>query len=120
MRKYTLEHFWIELDNTIATIGLTEFLTSQMQEVQFVEIFAAVSQMVERGQVFGQVESNKMTLDLTSPFTGRLSELNGQLLTNPALLTASPEQDGWICRFSDIQLENDTELLDLEQYQQSL
>ena len=120
MRKYTLEHFWIEMNDTSATIGLTQFLTSQMQEVQFVEIFAAVSQHLKRGQVFGQIESNKITLDLTTPFTGRLAEMNGDLLTNPELLTASPEQDGWICRFTDVQWDGNVELLDWEQYQQSL
>ena len=82
--RYTREHEWIELDGNSGTVGITDHAQETLGDIVFVEV-PSVGSRVEKGQVFGTVESVKAVSDLYSPVTGEIAAVNEEL-------TAAPEK----------------------------
>jgi glycine cleavage system H protein len=53
---------------------------------------------VKAGATAAVVESVKAASDIYSPLTGTVTEVNGDLAANPALLNTDPFGQGWIYR----------------------
>lgn len=47
--KYTQDHEWIDLDNDIATIGVTDFAKQQLGDIVFIEL-PNVGEEIDKGQ----------------------------------------------------------------------
>lgn len=56
--KYTKEHEWISVNGNNATIGITEFATSELGDVVFLEI-ETLGETLSTGDTFGTVEAVK-------------------------------------------------------------
>ena len=52
---------------------------------------------MEKGEVFGAVESRKAASDLYSPVSGEVLEVNEELVDNPRLINNSP-LEAWIIK----------------------
>ena len=95
--KFTKEHEWAKLAGDIATIGITDYAAHQLGDVVFVELPAKGAKL-KFGSVFGSIESVKTVSDLFAPLTGEVTEVNGNLENNPALVNEEPMGAGWICK----------------------
>jgi len=93
-RYFTEEHEWIEVEGDIATIGITDFAQEQLGDIVFVELPSAGTK-VQAGKEAAVVESVKAASDVYAPIAGEVTEANGALEDDPALVNASPEADGW-------------------------
>ena len=62
---------------------------------------------------FADVESVKAVSDILSPYTGRIAEVNEELLDNPELINQSP-YEAWIVKLEDVS--DSVELLDEAEY----
>jgi glycine cleavage system H protein len=80
--RYTKEHEWINVAGTTGTVGITDYAQGTLGDIVFVEL-PKVGTAVERGKVFGSVESVKAVSDLYSPVTGTVTEINEELATAP-------------------------------------
>jgi glycine cleavage system H protein len=80
--RYTKEHEWINVAGTTGTVGITDYAQGTLGDIVFVEL-PKVGAAVERGKVFGSVESVKAVSDLYSPVTGTVTEINEELATAP-------------------------------------
>ena len=106
MRKYSEEHQWVEIKDGVATIGITAYAAEELGDITFIEL-------PEKGTVFAQgdtlcvVESVKAASDVFAPVGGTVKEVNERLDKDPGLINASPEKDGWVCRFDEV---DETEL----------
>src|ERR1700733_11700680 len=78
--RYTKEHEWI--DTGEGKVGITDYAQSTLGDIVFVEL-PKVGSSVEKGKVFGSVESVKAVSDLYSPVTGTVVEVNEELATAP-------------------------------------
>jgi glycine cleavage system H protein len=78
--RYTKEHEWI--DAAAGTVGITDYAQDTLGDIVFVDL-PKVGTKVERGKVFGSVESVKAVSDLYSPVTGTVTEVNQELATAP-------------------------------------
>jgi glycine cleavage system H protein len=78
--RYTREHEWIEVG--AGMIGITDYAQSTLGDIVFVEL-PKVGATIEKGKVFGSVESVKAVSDLYSPVTGTVIEVNEELATAP-------------------------------------
>jgi glycine cleavage system H protein len=94
--RYTREHEWVEVDGDTGTIGITDHAQETLGDIVFVEA-PAVGSSVEKGKVFGSVESVKAVSDLFSPVTGEVSEVNEELTTAPEKIN-SDAHGSWIIR----------------------
>jgi glycine cleavage system H protein len=94
---YTADDYWVDIHGTLATVGVTDYLQKSNGDVAFVEP-AAVGKSVKKGEELGEIETIKVTLNLISPVTGRVSEVNQGLEAHPELINSDPYGAGWICR----------------------
>ncbi len=68
--RYTREHEWIDVTGKIGTVGITDHAQDSLGDIVFVEL-PKVGDKVEKGKVFGSVESVKAVSDLYSLLRGR-------------------------------------------------
>lgn len=98
-RYFTDEHEWIAVDGTTATVGITDYAQSQLGDIVFVEVPASGAQ-VNKGGDAAVVESVKAASDVYAPVTGTVTEGNGALEGDPALVNSDPEGDGWFFKLT--------------------
>ena len=98
-RYFTDEHEWIDVEGETATVGITDYAQEQLGDIVFVEL-PGVGTMLDKGGDAAVVESVKAASDVYSPITGEVTEANGALEDDPALVNSSPEEDGWFFRLS--------------------
>jgi len=92
--RYTREHEWIETGGKTARVGITDHAQSSLGDIVFVEL-PKVGDKVEKGKVFGSVESVKAVSDLYSPATGTVTAINEELTTAPEKINADAHT-AWI------------------------
>ena len=99
MRYYTDEHEWIEVEGDIATVGITEYAQGQLGDIVFVEL-PEVGAMIQQGKDAAVVESVKAASDVYAPIDGEVTEANGALEEDPALVNTAPEGEGWFFKMT--------------------
>ena len=93
--RYTKTHEWISVQGTKAKVGVTEYAQKEISDVVFVELPKA-GQTVQQAKMAAVVESVKAAFDIYAPASGKITDANKALETNPALINQSPYSDGWI------------------------
>ncbi len=98
-RYFTDEHEWIDIEGDSATVGITDYAQEQLGDIVFVEL-PDVGAALDKGGDAAVVESVKAASDVYAPITGEVTEGNGALEDEPALVNTSPEEDGWFFRMT--------------------
>jgi glycine cleavage system H protein len=98
-RYFTDEHEWIDIEDDVATVGITDYAQGQLGDIVFVEL-PMVGAAVEKGKDAAVVESVKAASDVYAPITGEVTETNPALEEDPALVNTSPEEDGWFFKMT--------------------
>jgi glycine cleavage system H protein len=114
--KFSQDHLWVRVDGLQARIGLSDHGQSALGEVKAVEL-PDVGDPVERGEVFGELESHRTVTELLSPVSGTVTAINIELEDSPSLVNDDPHHDGWLV---EVDLSDPAELDDLmssEQYE---
>ncbi|MEM2929017.1 MAG: glycine cleavage system protein GcvH [Nitrososphaerota archaeon] len=106
---YTGKHIWIKVEKGIATIGISDYAQKKMQEILTVEL-PHLNERIEAGEIIGSVGSIDSALDIISPISGKIIDVNEELLDNPELINESPYDRGWIVK---IEMKNEEELYGL-------
>lgn len=94
--KYTREHEWIEAVGKQGTIGITDHAQHSLGDIVFVDA-PKVGAKVEKGSVFGSVESVKAVSDIYSPISGTVTDVNESLKDSPEKLN-SDAHSAWIIK----------------------
>ncbi|MHB0755239.1 glycine cleavage system protein GcvH [Polaribacter sp. M15] len=113
--KYTKDHEWIKIEDSIAIVGITDFAQGELGDIVYVDV-DTLDDTVEEGEVFGSVEAVKTVSDLFMPLTGEVIEFNEGLEDEPELVNSDPYNKGWMIKIQisdSSQIEN---LLDAEAY----
>ncbi len=105
-RYFTEDHEWIDVEGSVATVGITDHAQGLLGDIVFVELPAAGTAF-EKGATAAVVESVKAASDVFSPVSGTVSEGNAALEDDPALANSAAESDGW---FFKIELTDPAEL----------
>ena len=92
--RFTKDHEWIRLDGGIATVGITDHAQMQLGDVVFVEL-PEVGRKASGGDAVAVVESVKAASDVFSPIAGEVTEVNGDLTGQPALVNEDAEGKAW-------------------------
>ena len=95
--SYTAEHEWVAIDDTVASVGITDYGAQQLGDVVYVSL-PQVGATVTGGEPCGEVESVKSVSDLYSPVDGEVTEVNTELEDDPSLVNAEPYGAGWMFR----------------------
>jgi glycine cleavage system H protein len=98
-RYYTEDHEWIDVDGDVATVGITDFAQGQLGDIVFVEVPDTGAELTQGGDA-AVVESVKAASDVYAPVDGVVTEGNGALEEDPALVNSDPEGEGWFFRMT--------------------
>ena len=116
---YTKEHQWISMDNSIGTVGITDFAQKQLGELVFIEC-PEVQKLYSKNEEVAVVESSKAASEVYMPVDGTILEINLILETKPALINSDPESKGWIFRTKISNITDLNHLMNLESYKSFL
>jgi len=92
---YTREDEWVRHDGDKAVIGITDYAQDQLGDIVFVEL-PEVGSEIQLGETFGVVESVKAVSDLFAPISGRVIDVNTDLLDSPDSINEHCYGDGWL------------------------
>jgi glycine cleavage system H protein len=92
---YSREHIWVRVDGNIATIGITDYAQESLGEILSVE-FTEIDTYVERDETFGSVESTKTVVDLISPVSGTVVNINEDIKDDIGIINSDPHDMGWL------------------------
>jgi glycine cleavage system H protein len=104
--RYTKEHEWVNAQDGVATIGITDYAQSELGDVVFVELPEA-GKKLEKGNSFGTVESVKAVSEIYAPVSGEVLEVNPDLHNKPETINSDPHGAAWMVK---IKLANPAEL----------
>ena len=117
MKRFSEDHQWVEVRNGIGTVGITAYAAEELGEITFIEL-------PEKGDVFAQgdvlcvIESVKTASDVIAPISGSIHRVNERLEEDTDLLNSSPEKEGWICRFEEVDLSEMENLMTEKEYEE--
>jgi glycine cleavage system H protein len=114
--KYTKDHEWIQIEGTIATIGITDFAQGELGDIVYVDV-DTLDDTVAEGEVFGSVEAVKTVSDLFMPLTGEVIEFNDALEDDPELVNSDPYNKGWMIKIEFTDNSQLEDLLDATAYE---
>jgi len=92
---FTEDHEWLRVEGGIATVGITDYAQEQLGDLVFVEL-PEVGRSLKKGDTAVVVESVKAASDVYAPVDGEITEANGALSSQPALVNSSATGDGWL------------------------
>jgi glycine cleavage system H protein len=92
--KYSKEHEWIKSDGNKTYIGITDFAQHSLGQIVFAEL-PEIGADLNIGDVVGVVESVKAASDIFTPISGKVVEINEELLDNPGKINEEPFES-WI------------------------
>ncbi len=96
--KYTPTHEWFLFGNKLITVGITQFIVDELDKLLYLDL-PKVRDEILSGISFGEVESLEMLIDITSPISGEIVEVNERLFENLDLLSNDPYDKGWLIKF---------------------
>jgi glycine cleavage system H protein len=92
---YSEAGVWVRFEGNRARIGLSDYTQQRNGDVAFAEPKEEGTQ-VRFGDEVAIVETIKVNLSIPSPVTGKVIEVNGELLASPELVNQAPYGKGWL------------------------
>jgi glycine cleavage system H protein len=113
---YTKDHEWIRVDESIGTIGITDYAQKELGDIVFVEL-PKPGDHVTAGESFGTVESVKAVSEIYAPVSGEVTATNTKLQNNPELLNADPHGEAWLIRVRLTDRRETEKLMTFDEYE---
>jgi len=94
---FSKNHTWMFLEKTgSAKVGLDDLLLHITGEVKFSNI-KNPGEMIHKGELLTEIEQNGKLLQILSPVSGKITNINSIIHENPGRLNEDPYGKGWIC-----------------------
>ena len=93
--KYADTHEYVQEENGLLKIGVSEFAIDQLGDIVFVELVEKGTSL-QKGETFGTIESVKAVEEVYLPFAGEVISVNEGVIDNPEILQNDPIGDGWL------------------------
>jgi glycine cleavage system H protein len=92
---YSEAGIWVRFEGGRARIGLSDFTQQRNGDVAFAEA-KEVGTLVRVGDEVAIVETIKVNLSIPAPVTGKVVEVNSELLNSPELVNQDAYGKGWL------------------------
>ena len=115
---YAEDHEWVKVEDGVATIGIADYAQDSLGDIVYVELPEEDDEL-DKEEVFAAVESVKAASDIFMPVSGKVVEVNEDLLDAPELLNEDP-YGNWMVK---VELSDESELdglMDSEAYEKFL
>ena len=113
-------HEWVLDDGNLCTIGLTDYAVEQLGDIVFVELPEVDSEFA-KGEVFATIESVKAASEIYMPVSGKVVEINEELINAPELINENVWEKGWLIKVKSGTLSEDTlGLMEYDDYREEV
>jgi len=109
--RYQKSHEWARPEGDVYVCSVSDFAQSNLMDVVYIEL-PEVGTTLERGEVFGAIESVKSANDLYMPLSGEIVEVNSDLEDVPENVNEDPYGAGWMIKIRPSKPDEWNELLD--------
>ena len=90
-------HEYVYEEDGVYYVGLTDYAIEQLGDIVFVEL-PEIGEVYAKGEIFGTIESVKAASELYMPLTGKVIEIQEQLIEHPELLNEAPFETMWLIK----------------------
>ena len=98
--------FWVQKEDNIYTVGLNEDGLEDFEKIETLDL-PGDGESLDAGAVCGALETDKGPIDLYSPVTGTVTEINSLVIEEPSLIQDDP-YDAWLFKIeSDEDIDED-------------
>ena len=94
-RLYSAGGVWAMAEGDRIRIGVTDFLQQRSGDVAFAEVRAA-GRAVATGDEVATIETIKANVEVISPVSGAIAEVNQALAMTPEVINQEPYGEGWL------------------------
>jgi len=112
---FTDDHEWVDINEDIATIGITDYAQGELGDIVFIE-FPDLNTEFKKGESIGTIEAVKTVADIYMPLSGKIVALNDELNDDPSLVNNNPFDKGWMLKVQIMQTDEVSELMNTEKY----
>lgn len=117
--KYSKDHEWVQISGEIATIGVTKYALDQLGDIVHLDL-PAVGEEFDSMAPFGTIESTKTVSDLYAPVSGKVLEVNEDVMDNIEGLVEDCYDEGWLIKVQTSDLSELDDLMDNKEYEEYL
>ncbi len=111
-RKYYIKHdshVWLKVEDGKVKLGMDAFLTENAGFLNFISID---DEPIKQGEGIGTYESAKFVSKIYSPISGKIVEINEEIVENPRKINDDP-YNNWIIAIEPENLESDLQSKDI-------
>jgi glycine cleavage system H protein len=94
-RLYSPEGVWALAEGDRIRVGMTDFLQQRSGDVAFAEVRSA-GRAVAAGDEVALIETIKANVEVVSPVSGAIAEVNPALAMTPEAINQDPYGQGWL------------------------
>lgn len=110
----------LDLGNNTFETGMTDYAIEQLGDIVFIELPEVGSEFV-KNEVFATVESVKAASEIYMPVSGKIIEINDEVVNQPELLNDENYNDKWLVKFeSEADQVEFADLMDYSDYKEEL
>ncbi len=99
-------HEWVQENEDLAVIGLTDYAIEQLGDVVFIEL-PEVGSSYAKDEVFATIESVKAASEIYMPVGGEIVEINEELINSPELINEDAF-NAWLVKIKPQDFQNDS------------
>ncbi len=101
-------------------IGLTDYAIDQLGDIVFLEL-PEVGDEFKKGDTFANIESVKAASEIYMPISGKIVEVNSELIDAPEKLNDDCYENGWLVKVETEAKEDEfSDLMSYENYKEEL
>ncbi|GAA6094556.1 glycine cleavage system protein H (aminomethyl carrier), b, partial [Tachysurus ichikawai] len=91
--RFTDKHEWVRADGDVGTVGISAYAQEALGDVVYCGL-PEVGTQLQAMDEFGVLESVKAASELFSPLSGKVTEINTELIETPGLVNSSCYERG--------------------------
>lgn len=113
-------HEYIVKQDDKYIIGLTDYAIDQLGDIVFLEL-PEVGDEFKKGDTFANIESVKAASEIYMPISGKIVEVNSELIDAPERLNDDCYENGWLVKVETEAKEDEfSDLMSYENYKEEL
>ena len=93
--RYSKDHVWIRQENDLIRVGITDYIFVELNEIIRIDM-PEINSIIKRSEPFISLESCKAVMDVFTPLSGKIIEINKQIIKNPEIINKDPFDKGWL------------------------
>lgn len=118
--KYTEKDEWVRVEGGFGIIGISDYAQDQLSDIVYLEYLVSEGDEISAGDEIATIESVKAASEIFSPISGKVVELNEDLLDSPETVNSDAYGEAWMIK---IEMSDPSEvdgLLDAAGYTKSI